>query len=399
MTTPRLIRLSACIALLGCAASALAQPMFDPAQMSGIPRPDPQVPAGELTVRVIRGQMTHNVTGQRVEIVAADGASKQETTGADGRARFTALPIGSRWTARTELDGQILVSQPIDMPAQAGVRLMLVGKAEPGAATAAAPAAQAPAPAPAGDRSKLRLGETTRLIVEFEDDWLSFFWVYDLRNDGSEAYQPGPEGLLLPLPQGAKSASIQRMGAEPPPARVVEGRGTLWTGPLPPGATQLIVGFALPFDAEARLRTEVGLPLAEWQLITRDGNGLSFEGDGIGQPERRMREGQAFSVLLGRAVGPAGIDLVIRGKHHDRRARWAGLLVACALLLWAAGGAISGREGAEASKGTLEQEIEAAYDALVALEARAQKDRPGKLAAERAALVERLESLYRKSEG
>ncbi len=414
------IRLCAWMLVLLGASRALAQPMFDPAQMSGIPRPDPQVPAGEIIVRVIRGQMTNNVAGQEVELVSSSGESRKEKTGADGRARFAGLSTGSRWTARTELDGQALVSQPLDVTGQAGIRLMLVAKAAAPAAGGAGgtpavagtggtpaaagaggtPAGAAPsAPAAAGDRSKLRLGETTRLIVEFEDDWLSFFWVYDLRNDGTEPYQPGPEGLVLPLPMGAKSASIQRMGSEAPPAKVIEGLGTVWNGPIPPGATQLIVGFALPFEGEARLRTQVGLPLAEWQLITRDSSGLSFEGDGVGQPERRARDGQAFTVLLGRAVGPAGIDVVIRGKHHDKRARWAGLVVACVLFLWAAGGAISGRQSAEASKGTLEQEIEAAYDALVALEARASKDRSGKLAAERAVLVEKLETLYRKSEG
>ncbi len=376
--------------------------MFDPAQMSGIPRADPQVPAGELTVRVIRGQMTHNVAAQLVELVSSQGESKQEKTEADGRARFAALPTGSRWTARTELDGQTLVSQPIDISAQAGVRLLLVGKASGAAGmagTATGGARPPAAPVRSGDRSKLRLGESTRLIVEFEDDWLSFFWVYDLRNDGAEPYEPGADGLILPLPAGAKSASVQRMGAEAPPAKVIEGRGTVWEGPVPPGGTQLIVGFALPFDAEARFRTEVGLPLAEWQLITRDNSGLSIEGDGVGPPERRTRDGQAFSVRLGRSVGPAGIDLVIRGKHHDKRARWAGLLVAGVLFLWAAGGAVVGRESAQASKGTLEQDIEAAYDALVALESRARKDRSTKVAVERAALVEKLETLYRQSEG
>ena len=413
----RCIRLCAWILCLAGPARALAQPMFDPAQMSGIPRPDPQVRAGEITVRVIRGQMTNNVAGQEVELISSSGESKKEKTGADGRARFSGLSTGSRWTARTELDGQALVSQPMDVTGQAGIRLMLVAKLAPATAgtggtsagTAGAPAgtgsgpvqgsAPPTAPAAAGDRAKLRLGDTTRLIAEFEDDWLSFFWVYDLRNDGAEPYQPGPEGLVLPLPVGAKSASIQRMGTEAPPAKVIEGLGTVWNGPIPPGATQLIVGFALPFQGEARLQTQGGLPLSEWQLITRDGSGLSVDGDGVGQPERRARDGQSFTVLLGRAVGPAGIDLVIRGKHHDKRARWAGLVVACVLLLWAAGGAIAGRESAEASKGTLEQEIEAAYDALVALEARAQKDRSGKASVERAALVDKLETLYRKSEG
>ncbi|MGZ3407650.1 MAG: hypothetical protein ACXVAN_14470, partial [Polyangia bacterium] len=43
---------------------AMAQPMMiDPSKMSGIPRPDPQVPANTITVRLIRGELSNRMAG------------------------------------------------------------------------------------------------------------------------------------------------------------------------------------------------------------------------------------------------------------------------------------------------------------------------------------------------
>src|SRR5439155_7913156 len=51
--------------------TALAQPMMvDPSKMSGIPRADPQVPAGTITVRLIRGELSNRVTNHPVELLA-----------------------------------------------------------------------------------------------------------------------------------------------------------------------------------------------------------------------------------------------------------------------------------------------------------------------------------------
>lgn len=112
------------------AADALAQPaMLDPAQMSGIPRPDPQVPSATVTVRLIRGELANRIPDASVELIAepAGAASRIEKTNAEGRATFAELAPGT-YTARATIDGQTLGSQPIQVqgaPAP-GVRVMLV---------------------------------------------------------------------------------------------------------------------------------------------------------------------------------------------------------------------------------------------------------------------------------
>lgn len=118
-------------------ALALAQPMLaDPSQMSGIPRPDPQVPEGTVTVRLIRGELSNRLTGVEVELAElsdkADKADKAEKekprtakTDAEGRATFSGLPPGS-YEARATFEDEALASQPIELQGPPGVRVMLV---------------------------------------------------------------------------------------------------------------------------------------------------------------------------------------------------------------------------------------------------------------------------------
>ena len=106
---------------------ALAQPMMiDPSRMSGIPRPDPQVPAHTITVRLIRGELSNRVIGHDVELIDAQSGAKQTVkTDENGRATFADLG-GGPYRARAVDGEQEFVSQPIELPPDIGVRVMLV---------------------------------------------------------------------------------------------------------------------------------------------------------------------------------------------------------------------------------------------------------------------------------
>lgn len=121
-------------------AALLAQPMgpmqLDPSRMSGIPRPDPQVPKQTLTVRLIRNQLANKIVDHPVELVDGSGklVASQKTDG-EGRATFTNLGKGPFNARAKDESGQEIVSQAIDMPDDVGVRVMLVFRAaEVGAA-------------------------------------------------------------------------------------------------------------------------------------------------------------------------------------------------------------------------------------------------------------------------
>lgn len=121
--------------------------MPDPREMSGIPRPQPGDPAGQLTVRVVRGQMSNNVADHPVHLVGydADGGVSLLTqrTDAGGRAVFQGLARDRvAYYAMTVLPrqrgdravGDRVRSSIVMMPPEVGVRLLLAGEAEDGAA-------------------------------------------------------------------------------------------------------------------------------------------------------------------------------------------------------------------------------------------------------------------------
>jgi hypothetical protein len=120
------------LAIFLVAAPALAQPMMlDPSKMSGIPREDPAVPQGTITVRLIRGELSNRVVNHAVELHSGKEV-RTEKTNDEGRATFTGLS-GGPWVAMAKDGDQELASQPIVM-GPAGVRVMLVFKNDqPGA--------------------------------------------------------------------------------------------------------------------------------------------------------------------------------------------------------------------------------------------------------------------------
>lgn len=127
----------ALLASLVCASPAWAGPpgMPDPAQMSGIPRADPNIPAGTVTVRCLIGGFSNPASGieATLEITTAAGVEQRTATTAEqGRATFSGLEslYGSTVVARATIAGQSLVSQPFTLGPEAGVALMLVASGD-----------------------------------------------------------------------------------------------------------------------------------------------------------------------------------------------------------------------------------------------------------------------------
>jgi hypothetical protein len=75
--------------------------------MSGIPRPVDDLPKGAISVRLIRGQLSNNITGHPV---ALHIGSKVVTlkTDENGRAQFNDVTPGATIKATTDVDGEHL---------------------------------------------------------------------------------------------------------------------------------------------------------------------------------------------------------------------------------------------------------------------------------------------------
>lgn len=297
---------------------AAAQP--DPRRMSGIPLPDPQLPAGTITVRVVRGSLSNNVPDQPVELRDGDNVATA-VTDAEGRAEFLTLNAGAMVVAATELDGARLESQPFAVPGQGGVRLMLVGvdparpeaPAEPGAVT---------------------FGADSRIVIELGEEVLNVFYLLDVINDRDVPVEPGAP-LVLTLPAGAAGATL--MGGSAPGASAAGARVSL-PGPFEPGLTPLRVGFVLPYSGDRRaIEQTMPAALESLLLVVEKWGTMDVASEQIARRADMNpdgAEGRTYIFAAGPAVAAgAAVALEISGlPHHRRWPAMAALAVAFVLL-------------------------------------------------------------------
>lgn len=363
---------------------ASAQP--DPSQMSGIPLPDPQLPAGTITVRVVRGTLSNNVPEHPVELRDGDNVATA-VTDADGRAEFLTLNPGATVVAATELDGVRLESQPFPVPGQGGIRLMLVG-ADPGLADA---------PAESGT---VVFGADSRIAIELGEEVLNVFYMLDIVNDRQVPVEPGAP-IMLALPAGATGTTL--MGGSTPRAEAAGSRVSV-PGPFRPGLTPLRVGFVLPYSG-ASLAIEQTMPvtLESLLLFVEKRGAMDVASEQIARradynPEGV--EGQTYILAAGPPVASgAAVSLEISGlPHHSRLPAMLALGVAFVILgagAWGAALPNRGEDGAERRR-RLESRREKRFRELVRNEQQFRAGRIGDTRYEnrRHELIAELERIY-----
>jgi len=112
---------------------------------AGMPLQDGALPPGSLTVRVVQGTFSGNLSGLDVALEVSGQGVKHAPTGATGRAEFAHLPVGAEVHATVVVNGETLESERFVMPAESGIRVLLVaGGSFVDTATAEAAAAQTP---------------------------------------------------------------------------------------------------------------------------------------------------------------------------------------------------------------------------------------------------------------
>lgn len=322
----------ACVST-GVALRAQAQ-MPDPRTMSGVPRPDPTVPAGTVSIRVIRGNF-NNVVGQPVEVIV-DGRSERLRTGEDGRVQRAGLAPGTRVKAVAEVGGERLETQEIVMGAE-GVRVLLVAADSAQAAKEAEDRRLAEGPAQQG---LVVFGPDTRVIAEMQDDRLNIFYILQILNNARTPVDIGGP-LLIDLPREARGAGVMDGSS---PQATTQGPRVIVTGPFAPGATNVQVGFELPYSGPTA-RLEQRWPAAVQQvnmLIPKIAAGVDLVSSQF-QSKRDVADpqGQTLIVAQGPAIGAGGALVVdIMGlPHHPTWPRTVALVLAsiiCTVGLWAA---------------------------------------------------------------
>lgn len=370
--------------------------MPDAKQMSGMPLPTGEVPAGTVIVRVVRGSMANPLAGENVELLAGQAGVLTAKTNDLGRAEFPGLAIGSRVKAAATVEGERLESQEFAIPSSGGIRVALVAtdpemekRAEEDRRLAAMP------PVP----GLVVLGEQSRFVIEMGDEGLHVFTLMEVLNTARTPVEtPGPLVFELP-PDAENAATLQESSTQ---AQLRGGRVVV-TGPFAPGVTHVQFAYALPLRS-SDLTIEQQLPAAL--------NSLTVMAQRVGElhmtspqfaSHRDMSNG-GDTYILGQ--GPAlqagdTVTLNLTGVPHEPA--WpVNLAIALAVLVLGAGAWASVRidrapdgEGAARRK-KLESRRDRLFAELTALETGHRERRVGadQYAARRRELVAALEQVY-----
>ena len=374
--------------LLPCFAALPASAQPDPRQMSGIPRPDPDLSDGAITVRVIRGSFADNVVGQGVELRAGDRVSTADTD-AEGRATFLTLNPGEQVTVATELDGAVIESLPFAAPGRGGVAVLLVGtRADAGAD--ARPAAQP---------GRVTLSRDSRILIELGEEQIELYYLLEVFNQAASPVEPAP-AFEFRLPPGAQGGTVLQGGT---PRTLIDGPLVRVTGAFEPGITSVRVACIVPYSGDGFVLSQV-FPADFEQLLvfvekwgTLDVTSAQFERRGEMGGDETGRSSLIWGA--GRRVS-AGEPVVLELSglpHHPGWPRITALslsaLIVAVGILASMGGAEPGPDRREA----LGRRRERLFSELVKVERQHRQGRIGaaRYGIRRAELIERLLGVLR----
>lgn len=392
MSQPRVISLLlVCAAVLVSVGPLDAQvAMPDARQMSGVPLPAAELPDGTVTVRVVRERMGNNVPGQEVWLTTPDGRVTA-VTDAQGRAEFTSVAAGSQVTAETTIDDETLRSQSFTVPASGGVRVALVAGAAR-AAEAEARASEAAAQAPARTGAVV-FGPDTRIVLEFQDDEPTFFYIFSIVNNARTPVNPG-KPLVLRLPDSAEAAAL--VSGPPGLARVADGAVTL-AGPFAPGQTAFQIAFRLPIASTLRLSQRWPAPVEGILVAAEKAGGLTLTSPQLSGVREGESNGQAFIVGTGGRLAENDVlDITFSNvPAHAAWPYWTAAAATAAGLLWVAWALVGPAPDRSGQTKALVAERERLLGVIAALDAEARaKGDDARRDAKRARLLAAVEQVY-----
>lgn len=370
-----------------------AQTMPDPKVIAGVPLPVTDMPAGTVTVRVIKGSLANNIAGQKVELFV-NGAGRQQTTGETGRAEFSGLPSGARVKALAVVERERLESQEFAVPPAGGIRVMLVAtdpelakRADEDRRLAAAPAQQ----------GTVVLGEQSRFVFELGDEALNVFNILQILNTARTPVQTRDPVVFEASPNGGTVTVLDGSS----PQATADGRRVRVAGPFAPGMTLVQFAYSVPYSS-ANLTVQQHMPIGLNQLTVMAQKVGNMHLSSPQMSEHREMSAQGQTYLVGQGPGiRAGDAVSFTFTGLPYAASWPRNVALGLAALILAGGAWSSvrtptSRPADANRGTLETRRDRLFTALTAIEhqRRAGTIDPVHHASRRRELITELESIY-----
>ena len=322
----------------GIAAAQVAMP--DPSLIHGKAIPAAELPAGTVTVRVVREALGNNLPGQQVRVTAGS-VSRAGRTDDQGRAEFADLPKGSQATAEVVVDGETLTSDAFTVPSSGGLRVILVAGLGRVAAQRKAEEARALAEPPA--KGIVVLGSNSRILMEFQDDSLQVFYLFEILNNARTRVDIGGP-LVIDLPTGAAGASTLEGSSK---QVTIAGDRVTVTGPFAPGVTAVQLGYTLRYEsASFTLRQVMPAALEQVTVALQKVGGATMRSSQFSTTSN-VASDNGTPFLLGSGKGlPAGAALTVDLEGlpaHSLVPRYTAVTLATLVLCWGAWMAFSGR--------------------------------------------------------
>jgi len=213
-----------------------------------------------------------------------------------------------------------------------------------------------------------------------DDDRFGFELGVNLVNLMGAPYDTGPEGMVVPLPDGFFGGDVSEdqnpLGER---AKVVPDKGLVVTGVLPPGQSNVVLSFALPVQ-DGRVRFSMPAPwgLYESRVFVERGPKMVIRSDKLPAPEVVPLDGREYYSVKATVAPADTLDFEIFGLPErpasDRQLRLAVGALVLALLAWGLAVTMRGPRAPAGSKPkdarriALEHDRERLYADLVGLE-------------------------------
>jgi hypothetical protein len=340
-------------------------------------------PLGGVAVRLGQVALSGPADGERVKVHPV-------MSSAQGRARWENLPTGAGtgYAAVMDRNGHRVSTEPFRMPPETGMRGRLAMMTS------------------TRDPSVLRADARSRMALDVREDNITVMIALVFQNPSNQTFDPGPEGLLVKLPEGAISAQEIEGGVK------VEVRpdglhihGAILPNSAASFATQAMFGYVLPGhgDDTIELRQQLPVMMQEPLIIVPEKSNLRLSGPGLKrQKDDENRTGDKLHIYTLDTVAAGGtLSLTVTGVPTRDRSGATIAAVLCLLLVAAAIVLARKPEGARAqaaSKEALVQRREKLFAELIPLERqrRAASASPdGGLERRRRELRASLETVYR----
>ena len=367
--------------------------MPDPKQLSGQPLPVTDLSPGTIVVRVVRGEMTNVLAGQTVTL-SVNGQPKTLTTDQSGHAEFDGVPTGTQAQATVTVAGETIASQTFSVPANGGIRVVLVATDPEAEKKAADDAKLAHMPAVDG---VVVLGDQSRFVIEAGDDALNVYSILPILNTAKRPVKThGP--LVFDLPSDAKGVGLLDGSTQ---QAVISGTHVVVTGPFAPGTTLVQFAYLIPLGSPSITIAEtMPVPMSQFALVAQKTGDMHLSSRQLDQQREMSAQGQTFIGGQGRPL-KAGDALTLTFSGLPHRSAWprnTALFLAAVILIggiWAA--RRRPRAGASATtRQRLLDEQGRLYGELAGLERDRTDGRVAEeaYAARRATLVAALEAVY-----